>query len=60
MFTAVIQYAELRVFVVYDPITEQTFGQAETLWDVISDTELLQGHPISDRMDKVACQLNNT
>ena len=31
MFTAVIQYAELRVFVVYDPVTEQTFDQDETL-----------------------------
>ncbi len=31
MFTAVIQYTELRVFVVYDPVTEQTFDQDEAL-----------------------------
>ena len=60
VFTAVTQYAERRVFVVYDLITEQPFGQAETLWDVISDAELMQGHPIGDRMFQAACQLNKT
>ena len=60
MFTAVTQYAERRVFVVYDLITEQPFGQAETLWDVISDAELIQGHPIGDRVVQAMWQLNKT